>query len=164
MGSKSIGKVSIDCVPQPAVYHPLRVTPSRSMTARGMVRRTERSRCPALLRFGAEAFLLAVTACGGDDILLPRDGEPAHIAVFHGNDQSAAVGQPLQEALVAEVTDPAGRPVQGVEVTFGAPVGAVVDPATPVKTDAAGHAAVQYTLSTTAGDQMVEARAPIVPE
>jgi len=109
-------------------------------------------------------LLLAVTACGGDDILLPRDGEPAHIAVFHGNDQSATVGQPLQEALVAEVTDPAGRPVQGVEVTFGAPVGAVVDPATPVKTDAAGHAAVQYTLSTTAGDQMVEARAPIVPE
>jgi len=109
-------------------------------------------------------LLVAVTACGGDDILLPRDGEPAHIAVFQGNDQSATVGQALQEALVAEVTDPAGRPVQGVAVTFAAPAGAVIDPSGPVPTDAQGHAAVQYTLSTRAGDQMVEARAPIVPE
>src|SRR5215218_11448171 len=118
MTSRSTMKVSIDCVPQPPVSRPLRVTPSRSMNPRGMVGGTERGRCPALLRLGVGALLVAVTACGGDDILLPRDGEPAHIAVFQGNDQSATVGQALQEALVAQVTDPAGRPVQGVEVTF----------------------------------------------
>jgi Bacterial Ig-like domain (group 1)/Filamin/ABP280 repeat len=108
--------------------------------------------------------LLLVAACGGDDLLLPRDGDPAHITVFKGGDQQATVGQPLTDSLVAEVTDPTGRPVQGVEVTFVPPSGAIIEPAQPVITDAAGHAAVHYTLSTVAGEQMIEARAPIVAD
>ncbi|MFL5475475.1 MAG: Ig-like domain-containing protein [Gemmatimonadales bacterium] len=108
--------------------------------------------------------MLLVAACGGDDLLLPRDGEPARIAPVQGENVRATVGQPLTESLVAQVTDPAGRPVPGVEVTFVPPPGAVIDPAEPVQTDPQGNAAVHYTLSTTAGDQMVKATAEIVPE
>jgi hypothetical protein len=74
------------------------------------------------------------------------------------------VGQPLTDSLVAEVTDPGGRPVAGVEVRFAPPLGGFVSPADPVVTDSRGRAAVQYTLSTTAGSQLVEARAPILPD
>jgi hypothetical protein len=111
----------------------------------------------------ASVFLL-LAACGGDDLLLPRDGEPARISAFAGDSQHTTVGQALPDSLVAQVTDPAGRPVAGVEVTFVPPSGAIVSPADPVRTDADGRAAAQYTLSTVSGDQIVEARAPIVPE
>jgi invasin-like protein/Big-like domain-containing protein/filamin/ABP280 repeat protein len=116
------------------------------------------------VRLGVFCGLILLAACGGDELLLPRDGEPAHIIAFQGDSLTATVGQPLSQALVAEVTDPAGRPVPGVLVTFIPPAGALVQPADPVRTDPQGHAAVQYTLSTSAGDQMVEARAEIVPE
>ena len=126
--------------------------------------RTDSPRSVPLLSAAPLFVTLLVAACGGDDLLLPRDGEPARIAAVQGENVRATVGQPLTDSLVAQVTDPAGRPVPGVEVTFVAPPGAVIDPAEPVPTDAQGNAAVHYTLSTTAGDQMVEARAEIVPE
>ena len=133
------------------------------MNAMGMAR-TDSPRSVPLLSAVPLFVTLLVAACGGDDLLLPRDGEPARIAAVQGDNVRATVGQPLTDSLVAQVTDPAGRPVPGVEVTFVAPAGAVIDPAVPVPTDAQGNAAVHYTLSTTAGDQMVEARAEIVPE
>lgn len=108
--------------------------------------------------------LLTLAACGGDDLLLPKDGEPARITAVYGNNQSGTVGQPLVDSLVVEVTDPGGRPVQGVEVLFVAPAGAVLDPGDRVMTGPDGEAWVSYTLSTTAGQQMVEARASAVPE
>jgi len=108
--------------------------------------------------------LLTVAACGGDDLLLPKDGEPARVTAVYGNNQSGTVGQPLGDSLVIEVTDPGGRPVQGVEVLFVAPPGAILDPGDRVMTGPDGRAWVSYTLSTTAGQQMVEARAPDVAE
>jgi adhesin/invasin len=135
------------------------------MNAKGMAR-TDPARSVPLLPAVSLFILLLLSACGGDDLLLPRDGEPARIAAIQGDNVRATVGQPLTESLVAQVTDPAGRPVPGVEVTFVAPElpGAVIEPADPVRTDDQGNAAVHYTLSTIAGDQMVEARAEIVPE
>ncbi|MFL5462287.1 MAG: Ig-like domain-containing protein [Gemmatimonadales bacterium] len=126
--------------------------------------RTDSPRSVPLLSAVRLFVMLLVAACGGDDLLLPRDGEPARIAPIQGTNVRATVGQPLTESLVAQVTDPAGRPVPGVEVTFVPPPGAVIDPAEPVQTDPQGNAAVHYTLSTTAGDQMVKATAEIVPE
>ncbi|HEX7336414.1 MAG TPA: filamin/ABP280 repeat domain-containing protein [Gemmatimonadales bacterium] len=62
------------------------------------------------------------------------------------------------------MTDPGNRPVSGVEVEFVVPAGAVVAPNDTVLTGADGKAAVHYTLATTAGDQLVQARAkPVVP-
>jgi hypothetical protein len=54
--------------------------------------------------------------------------------------------------------------VEGVEVVFVPPAGAGVEPNDTVLTGSNGEAWVYYTLSTTAGEQLVEARAiPIVP-
>ena len=106
---------------------------------------------------------LALAACGGDDLILPKDGEPARIAAVVDNPLRGTVGSQLNPSLVVEVTDPGGRPVSGVEVHFVPPSGAVVDPADPVTTGSDGRASVRYTLSTTAGEQIVEARAPIEP-
>lgn len=115
------------------------------------------------LRF-AVAALLVLGACGGDDLLLPRDGEPARIAPIHGTSQSDTVAQALAESLVVEVTDPAGRPVPNIEVQFVVPAGAAVAPGDRIKTGSDGRAGVHYTLGTVAGEQIVEAHAPIVPE
>lgn len=107
--------------------------------------------------------LAASASCGGDSLLLPKDGEPAQISIMGGDNQSGTVGQPLVDSLVVKVSDPSGRAVEGVEVVFVPPAGGAVAPSDTVHTDAAGIAKVAYTLSTTAGDQMIQARAtPIV--
>ena len=109
------------------------------------------------------ATLTALAGCGGDNLLLPSDGQPAQISLARGNDQTGTVGQPLGDSLVVLVTDPGGRPVKAVEVVFVPPTGATVEPST-VLTGTNGEAAVHYTLSTTAGEQPVEAHAAtIVP-
>lgn len=109
-------------------------------------------------------LLLAVTACGGEGLLLPSSGEPSRITVVSGDGQTDTVGRPLADSLVVLVTDPENRAVSGVEVEFVVPAGAAVSPNDTVLTGADGKAAVHYTLSTTAGDQLVQARAkPVVP-
>jgi filamin/ABP280 repeat protein/Big-like domain-containing protein len=113
------------------------------------------------------AVILAVcttVACGGSDLLLPKDGDPAHIVILNGNDQRDTVGRPLTDSFVVKVTDTEDRPVPNIEVVFSAPAGAQVLPNDTMRTGSNGQAAVAYTLSTTAGEQLVEARAtPIVP-
>jgi hypothetical protein len=131
--------------------------PSRSTTTES------RYRCLGSFFLTVVLPLLVVTACGGDDLLLPKDGEPARISPVKGNNQIGTVGQPVGDSLIVEVTDPGGRPVSGVEVLFVPPAGAAVAPGDRIVTGANGQAAVYYTLSTTAGQQMVEARAPVVP-
>jgi hypothetical protein len=106
--------------------------------------------------------LALLAACGGGDLLLPKDGEPAHIAAYRGDSQQAAVGQPLPDSLVVRVTDPTDRPVADVEVVFVPPAGAEVSPAGSVRTGPNGEAAVRYTLSTSAGEQLIEARAAAI--
>ena len=65
---------------------------------------------------------------------------------------------------MVKVSDSGLRPVPGVEVVFLPPAGATVAPNGPILTDPNGQAWVRYTLSTTAGEQLVEARAnSIVP-
>jgi hypothetical protein len=110
----------------------------------------------------AAGLLLLAAGCSSSDLLLPKDGEPARISAVSETDLSATVGQSLAEPLVVEVSDPGGRPVSGVEVDFVLPDGAAASPGTKVSTGGDGRAAVRYTLSTTAGQQRVEARAPVI--
>ena len=126
--------------------------------------RTDPTRTFPLLPAVSLFTLLLLAACGGDDLLLPRDGEPANITAVNPDNLTATVGQPLADSLVAQVTDLAGRPVAGAIVSFVPPDGGSIQPTEPVTTDAAGHVAVQYVLSTTAGDQVVEAHAANVPD
>jgi len=112
---------------------------------------------------GVPILLAFATACG-DDLLLPRDGEPARVSPVNATALVDTVGQTLGDPLVVEVTDPGGRPVSGVEVAFILPEGAAAAPSDRVHTGSDGRAAVAYTLGTVAGEQTIEARAPIVPE
>ena len=66
-----------------------------------------------LLGFVAAATLIS---CGGDDLVLPSDGEPAVISVVAGDKQSGRVGEMLADPVVIEVTDVSGRPVAGATV------------------------------------------------
>ena len=100
--------------------------------------------------------LLALSACSGDELVLP-DGAPAQIRAVSGDGQTAQVGDPLRHPLVVEVLDRAGRPLPGTAVAFefadpaqGAEISA---PAT--ETDASGRASAQVTLGNTVGDQPV---------
>lgn len=119
--------------------------------------RVLRLRSLAVFLFPFLAFI--ALACGGDDLTLPGDGKPARISILSGNNQTGIVGRPLADSLVVQVTDSDRRPVEGVEVLFTPPAGAVVEPNDTVPTDANGEAWVHYTLSTAAGDQVIEARA-----
>jgi hypothetical protein len=108
--------------------------------------------------------LLALSACGGEDLLLPSSGQPALITVVSGNGQTGTVGQPLGDPWVVEVTDPGDRPVAGVEVVFVAPGDATITPNDTVVTGSDGRATVRYTLATASGQQTIEAHAkPVVP-
>jgi hypothetical protein len=105
---------------------------------------------------------LLLSACGGGgDLLLPGTGEPATVTLLQGNGQNGRVGDPLPQPLVAEVTDGAGRPVEGATVVFvltdPAP-GASLDPDTTT-TGADGTATAQVVLGTRPGAQTGEVRA-----
>jgi hypothetical protein len=94
--------------------------------------------------------LFALTACGGSDLVLPNEGQPASLAVVRGDLQNGTVGQPLPDSLVVRVTDRFGDPVPGAEVTWTADNGGTVDPPTSL-TAGAGRPATVRTLGSQAG-------------
>ena len=99
-------------------------------------------------------------ACGGGDVSLPPDGQPASIAVMEGNDQSGRVGEPLADPLVVQVTDSRGRPVEGATVVFefsSAGPGASVVPEEKI-TNGDGLADTRLVLGTVIGRQTGQAR------
>ena len=77
------------------------------------------------------ALLLAglAIACGGDDLTLPSQGEPALLEPIGGDRQNGTVGEPLTNELVVRVLDRFNDPVPGVIVRWTAEGGGFVDPA-----------------------------------
>src|SRR3954451_24613307 len=73
-------------------------------------------------------MVAAVTliSCGGDDLLLPSDGEPAAVSVVAGDKQSGRVGEMLAEPVVVAVTDGGGLAVAGATVEIE--LGGALDP------------------------------------
>jgi 5-hydroxyisourate hydrolase-like protein (transthyretin family) len=104
----------------------------------------------------AVALLLA---CGGDDLLLPGQGEPAAVEIAGGNAQSGRVGMPLAAPVVALVTDAQERPVVGVPVAFAftGATDASVAPDTAT-TNADGRASFQLAMGTHVGSATAEVR------
>jgi hypothetical protein len=114
-------------------------------------------RSARLLSVGA----LCMCACGGDDLVLPDQTEPAHIAIVSGANQAGSVGTMLAEPLVVRVTDVRDRPVGDREVVFQvlSGEGGTVTPDTAV-TDSDGRASVRWILGVTEGTQRVQAKVP----
>jgi len=77
---------------------------------------------------------------------------PAAIVVVSGDGQTGRVGTTLPQPATVRVTASDGQGAVGVPVTFAAPTGGSVGPAT-VSTNADGEATTSLTLGTTAGPQ-----------
>ena len=103
---------------------------------------------------------LVYSACGGGDLTLPSEGEPATIAVLSGDGQNGRVGTQLIAPLVVKVTDTQSRPVGGATVNF------VFDDvsaasAAPATTGANGEASSSITLGSRVGVVTGHATVPV---
>jgi adhesin/invasin len=107
--------------------------------------------------------LLALGACGGGDLVLPNDGQPAKVEGILGDAQTGTILEPLADSLVVEVTDRFGNPVPGIEISWSAEDGGEVRPATAV-TGVNGRAATQRILGSEPGNYGTTAVAPLLPE
>lgn len=103
----------------------------------------------------APALLFAL-ACG--EMAGPGDGVPARVEVAGGNGQRAEVATPLPSPIVARVVDGSGAPIAGVAVRFDVVTGGGEITREARTTDADGRIRAVWTLGTTAGEQLVEAR------
>jgi adhesin/invasin len=95
---------------------------------------------------GALAAAVGVLSCGGDNLALPSEGEPARVSVVAGNGQSGHVGEMLANPIVVEVTDGGGRPVAGAVVELE--LGGAPDTA---HTGTDGRAGVELALGSSVG-------------
>jgi hypothetical protein len=103
----------------------------------------------------------ALLSCGGDDLVLPAEGEPAAITIVQGNGATGRVGEALGEPLVVQVLDGVDRPVAGATVVVELS-GAVAEPDT-ISTDAEGRATAEITLGSEVGEASGAVRV-IAPE
>src|SRR3954447_7807902 len=106
---------------------------------------------------------LVLTSCGGDNLTLPSEGQPAHIVIEAGSGLQARVGTPLEPKLLAKVTDSQGRPVSGATVQFVLDNNlgdGQVDPASGT-TDGNGEVTATLTLGSQVGDMSGKAQVPV---
>ncbi len=115
---------------------------------------------PRLVALAATAITLA---CGGDELTLPDEGQPAELTVVRGNGQNGTVGEALADSLVVRVRDRFGNPVPDVEVRWTPEGGGSVDPAMAV-TDGGGRAGTQRTLGLQPGTYTTVASVAELPE
>ncbi|MGH7579081.1 MAG: Ig-like domain-containing protein [Gemmatimonadales bacterium] len=80
----------------------------------------------------ALALAVLASACGGDDLTLPNEGQPAEVEISRGDRQNGTVGEALGDSLVVRVVDRFGGPVPNVTVNWSAEGGGSVDPAESV--------------------------------
>jgi len=84
----------------------------------------------------------------------------ANVVIVSGNNQSAAAGSQLPQALVVKVTDNVGHPISGVAVTFDdAGAGGVFSNGNLVTTDRSGTVLEFYTLPALPGPVNITASA-----
>jgi adhesin/invasin len=101
-----------------------------------------------LLAIGLASAILG--SCGGDDLVLPSEGQPASITIVQGKGQTGRVGEKLAEPIVVEVLDGADRPVPGATVVVEMS-GAVAEPDT-LSTGGEGRAEAEITLGSQVGE------------
>ena len=96
-------------------------------------------------------FALIIAACGGDGLTIPREGEPAHITVTHGDTLSGRVNETLGDSVVVQVTDTKDRPVPGATVNFTFPGAQAQATPASVTTNSDGVAWSKLSLGTHVG-------------
>ncbi|MBA3345292.1 MAG: hypothetical protein H0T44_08325 [Gemmatimonadales bacterium] len=101
-------------------------------------------------------------ACGGDDLLLPNEGQPATVAAVRGDRQNGTAGEPVSEMLVVEVKDRFGNPVGQIEVSWQAEGGGSADPSSSV-TGVDGRAATSRILGPQPGTYTTVATVAALP-
>ena len=111
------------------------------------------------------ALTLAVvgSACGGGDLTLPNEGEPAVVEILRGDRQNGTVGEALGDSLLVKVTDRFGNPVGGATVTWSPEGGGSVDPAESV-TATDGRAGTTRVLGAQPSTYFTIARVEGLPE
>jgi adhesin/invasin len=118
---------------------------------------------PTSLAFRLTLISALATACGGGDLGLPDQGEPAQIDVVAGDRQNATVGQAAGEPLVVRVTDRFGDPVPEVPITWSAEGGGSVIPSEST-TGEDGRASTQRILGGQPGTYFTPASATGLPD
>jgi adhesin/invasin len=114
-------------------------------------------------RLVASVLSLALGACGGGDLVLPNEGQPAQVEGISGNAQTGTILEPLADSLVVKVTDRFGSPVPGIEISWSAGDGGEVRPTTSV-TGVNGMAATQRILGAEPGSYATTAVTAALPE
>ncbi|HUR94838.1 MAG TPA: Ig-like domain-containing protein [Gemmatimonadales bacterium] len=109
------------------------------------------------------ALLSLLIGCGGGDLVLPNEGQPASVDMFSGNQQTATILAPAADSLVVVVKDRFGNPVPDMEVVWAAEGGGEVSPASTV-TGNNGRAAAQRVLGAQPGSYGTTAVATALPE
>jgi adhesin/invasin len=106
----------------------------------------------------------ALLSCGGDDLVLPPDGQPARVTILQGATLSGRVGERLESPLVAQVLDRGDRPVPNATVVIDIP-GASANPDTAM-TDGLGTITSELTVGSQVGetDGVVKVISPEGPE
>jgi hypothetical protein len=111
---------------------------------------------------GSSILLTLVLAGCGSDSSSPPSHSPTHLVIVSGANQSGDVSAALATPLVVQALDGSDKSVSGVSITWTVVGGGTVSPATS-STDADGKASVTWTLSPTAGNQIVTATSSQIP-
>ncbi len=107
-----------------------------------------------LVRLGNRAGSFTVTAVSGSlsaTFTMSVNIVASRLTLVSGNNQTVAVGQTAEAALLVEVTDDNGVATSGVEVNFSVTVGSATLLFSRVITDAAGRASNRVTAGSTLG-------------
>src|SRR6476659_9617400 len=108
-------------------------------------------------------FLLLAAACGGDNLVLPDEGQAAKVNRISGDQQTGTILAAVPDSLVVQVLDRFNNPVPGVAVSWSAQGGGDVSPASVV-TGTDGRAATERTLGEEVGNYGTTAVATPLPE
>jgi hypothetical protein len=111
-------------------------------------------------RFAALLTLAAAWGCGGGDLVLPPDGESAHIVTVQGDAQTGQIGTELAGPLIVRLVDDAGQGIANRAIVWIVSAGGgSIDPGSRT-TDTQGFAVAQWTLGPTPGANEVQAQVP----
>jgi Bacterial Ig-like domain (group 1)/Filamin/ABP280 repeat len=116
-----------------------------------------------LRRLAVLLVLLSAVGCGGGDLVLPSEGQPAQVAMVEGDGQTGTILASLPESLVALVTDRFGNPLSGIQVTWTPDGGGSVGPPTS-QTGSDGRASTDRILGSEPGTYHTIATAAGLPD